>query len=34
VNFISFRSIATPPISIGGALIVLGGMIVSFGSLE
>ena len=30
VNFISFKTIPTPPILIGGALIVIGGMIITF----
>jgi len=30
INFIAFRSLPTPPIWIGGSLIVAGGMIVTF----
>jgi hypothetical protein len=30
VNFVSFRALPTPPILIGGAMIVAGGLVVSF----
>ena len=33
ISYVAFRAVPTPPILIGGALIVIGGLIVSFWQL-